>query len=464
MTIMNPKDLVPKNRTEWIEIANMAIRDFYFCGLGALLFLGVFASFTYSPYIAFQLFPRLWAFSLPAIPFSLIIFSSFGILLFFWKCNRNAVDSMLMLGFTYSSWELLVNNGLLLMPYHLFSGTPITPNPLIYSAWLGIITLTYIRIRNRMTFSLPVVLSIIVFVWFTELPINFLSLSFFDKIVLNVLASEFIWPAQIWFSFSIAKLQPKSIEPASISQEYRERKVCLMIMNPREIPECLNAFRSLNGVSKAWFKGYTELQLVPVIKKFIDETDYDYYIMSSDDLVPTQKALDAVIGNLHPSFCVTGWSCVAPNSDIVNIRLKPDKHLNLMYVVAWTFGKVIPDFMKHRLLNMTKDRVMPNIASKIRNEMPDVFRTYFVGFSFTAMSRELWIKYPFRVYSGAAFWVNKAGSDISLSNRLYNAGVPMYCVKNAEVLHLRSMANFIVGKVTPEVIVQKYDGMKIDAQ
>lgn len=61
-------------------------------------------------------------------------------------------------------------------------------------------------------------------------------------------------------------------------------KSCLMVLNPRDIPECLMSIRAL-PIDKVWFRGYTEAELTEPIRKFIEETatspvEFDGYYVS----------------------------------------------------------------------------------------------------------------------------------------------------------------------------------------
>jgi hypothetical protein len=238
--------------------------------------------------------------------------------------------------------------------------------------------------------------------------------------------------------------------------EAAEVKAALFIMHAREIPECLQAFRALKGVDKVWFRGYTELQLEAPMNAWVSLTDYDYYIMSSDDLIPTQSSLDAILRNLDAGPVVTGWSRMDPNSEKVNVRLKHARLMHYFYLGAHALNKAGPvanDRISKGFLNSLKDFTLSE-AKDITNQ-PDVFPVYFVGFSFTAISRQTWLDYPFQTYRGRAWWVPRAGSDFSLSERLLKGKVPMQAVRDAEVLHLLSRAKFIVGKVEPKVIVER---------
>ena len=228
---------------------------------------------------------------------------------------------------------------------------------------------------------------------------------------------------------------------------------CLMIMNARAIPECISSFKSLKGIDKAWFRGFTELQLENEISKFISLTNYDYYVINSDDTIVTQENISLIKNNANPNCMVSGWVKMSMSSGRASIQLKDTRLRYLMFIVAWTYGKFCPNNIKRLLLNFAKDTTV--IKASDVEKLPDVFRVYFHGMAFGCMSREMWIKYPFRVYHSRLSWVEKSGSDINICERLNRNNIPMYVIKKCYIVHLRSMQSFLVGKVKPSVILEK---------
>ena len=224
----------------------------------------------------------------------------------------------------------------------------------------------------------------------------------------------------------------------------------LLIMNAREIPQCISGFQSLK-IDKAWFRGFTEQQLEAPIAKFVEETDYDNYLLASDDLVPTQPPLDVVRKGLerHPIF--TGYCNISPTIYRGTVRFRPIHGNQAFYVVTHMLRQLYPLTQAMRFNSFAQ---LSAILAK-RGE----FRTYFMGNVYTGMRRDLWLRFPFRVYHPP--W-NKSptygfGSDMELSMRLIKAGIPMMCHSDAFVYHLASGANNIVGKVKPEVIFDPFE-------
>lgn len=210
-------------------------------------------------------------------------------------------------------------------------------------------------------------------------------------------------------------------------------------MNPRNIPQTETAFRALK-IDKAWFRGYTEEQLNVEIPQFIDETDYTHYIMSSDDLVPTQTALDNVLIGMQKYNVFTGWCNITPTIKLANVRLRKPPGQGSFFSLT------------HRV------PILSNITAPLKlrtfpdpKHLPDgFFRVYFAGFSFTSLTRELWKRFPFRA-------LKTGGSDFLLCERLNDNNIPIYCHKNTYCYHLHWKKDFIIGKVKPSVVLEKHE-------
>ena len=212
----------------------------------------------------------------------------------------------------------------------------------------------------------------------------------------------------------------------------------LLIMNPRNIPVTETAFRKLK-IDKAWLRGYTEEQLNSIIPKFINETNYSHYILTSDDLLPTQEALDNVLVGMKKFDVFTGWCNITPTIRLANVRLRKPPGQGSFFSLT------------HRV------PILSNITAPIKlrtfpspKKLPEgFFRVFFAGFSFTSLTRELWQRFPFKA-------LKTGGSDFLLCERLNDNDIPIYCHKNTYCYHLHWTKDFIIGKVDPEVIVETY--------
>lgn len=188
----------------------------------------------------------------------------------------------------------------------------------------------------------------------------------------------------------------------------------LIIMNPRAIPECIDALRNLRGIDKAWCSYYTETDLEHIIPAIIQRTTYDRYTIISDDTTPTQSALDAIL-KLHdrwPNAVTTGWCNLDAVSNKATYNPTPLRG-SAPSPDAYTFTTI------------DKARRMQTPA-----------RTYFHGFVLATMNRELALRYPFQTFNGCA-------SDLHQCYRLQADGVPILTTPDGEVHHVKEVANLL---------------------
>jgi hypothetical protein len=182
-----------------------------------------------------------------------------------------------------------------------------------------------------------------------------------------------------------------------------------MIMNPRRIPESMDALGALN-IDKVWLRNWTEQELVRVIPEVIRDSDHDPIGMISDDCIPTQEALDLVLDAYEPGAVYTGYSNLDDATDVVNLCDAP-------LVIQ---EEATPE-------------CYPMVTRAHVEAQPDaLMRSYFAGFSFTFMSREMWERYPFAAYGHPG-----CQSDYQLCKRLQADGVKIFAVRGAFILHLR---------------------------
>lgn len=180
----------------------------------------------------------------------------------------------------------------------------------------------------------------------------------------------------------------------------------LMVLNPRDIPYCMDALRALD-VPACWVSYVPEVEAARLINEQIRLTDYDRYVVISDDCEPTQEALDLVL-ELHdanPDKCVTGYSNFDKYLPFVNLcwnRLHPPP----------------PHMDSYRFLTrMEVDEIGITTA------------TTFAGLSFTCMSRELWLRFPLHT----TVWGGQM--DYQLSYELQEAKVKILAAYGAFVRH-----------------------------
>ena len=197
----------------------------------------------------------------------------------------------------------------------------------------------------------------------------------------------------------------------------------LMILQARAIPEAIESLNSLE-IEKVWFRGYTEVELETHLNRFIEQTDYDVYWIIADDVVVSEKPLEVLRPLLSESDVVSGYCRLFESTDRVNLSLSPIRagHIKSHAGLGGMFRhyKKMEEMQKtHEFvggfsspyvgISMDDDDVSAwvnlgtfeedmggfmTIQEVERFDKP--FRSYFAGWSFTGMKREVWLNYPFQ--------------------------------------------------------------------
>ena len=183
-------------------------------------------------------------------------------------------------------------------------------------------------------------------------------------------------------------------------------------MHARRIPECVASIEALDS-DVAWMAGYTDAELGPVHQELVESTDYDAYLVVSDDCVVTQEAVDAVVALLaagHPA--ATGWCKLDQHSPLANL----------------SYARLVGD-------TPSLDAYRFYRAADVRRYKSEIVPTHFMGFSLTGMPRELWQRFPYRAFTAG----RRAGysSDFNLCVRLRDAGIPMVAAREGYVDHVK---------------------------
>lgn len=185
----------------------------------------------------------------------------------------------------------------------------------------------------------------------------------------------------------------------------------LMVLNPREIPECILGIQSLD-VPKCWVSYMPEKWAARAISEAIEATDFDRYVVLSDDTVPTQRALDLVLAGMdagHP--VVTGYCNLDSELPFVNLcwnRLKPPP----------------PSVDSYKMMTRREVQVAEGYVL-----------TTFAGLALTCMTRESWLRFPLHPTSLGA------QMDYQLSWELQEAGLPIVTPPGAFVRHVKERWN-----------------------
>lgn len=220
-------------------------------------------------------------------------------------------------------------------------------------------------------------------------------------------------------------------------------KTLLLVMNPRRIPAAIAAIDALS-IDKVWLRCFWEKELETVIAevtKLAKRLEYTHLILLSDDTVPTQEALDAVLECLTAHPVATGYCNLDATLPFVNLTKTPFTRTNESYA---------DDYNWYR-------------REEIEAWPSDLVPTCFGGACLTAMSVEMWERFPFEVLSRPDAAVGYA-SDWKLSVRLQQAAIPIVAPKRAFVRHLKTVwlegpaqekdpdYRLLMGTVTPAII------------
>jgi len=204
---------------------------------------------------------------------------------------------------------------------------------------------------------------------------------------------------------------------------------CLIVLHPREIPECVKSIAYL-PIDKLYMKAFSEPELVEPINDFIKNTNYDNYLILSDDVIVSRKALFLVEQLLENHEAATGYCLMSQDTTYANVTRGPLRQS----VATWP---VLEDYDFYDI-------------EEIRKFQNPEFCSWFGGWCLTGFQRGLWLENPFRVMSATG-----CQSDYATCI-LYNK--PIMCHRDAYVEHLRlhvdgpCKRNWLVGKQKPEMI------------
>ena len=191
---------------------------------------------------------------------------------------------------------------------------------------------------------------------------------------------------------------------------------CLVILHARQIREFEIATAELQ-IPKLWLTGYTERELSDgVFRWALEESDYDNYIVVSDDALVRQHALDGVVTALETGGIevATGYSQRSHTDWMVNVTSGPLKD-SKPSIDAYQF------------------RQFREVVSWPEPLVP----TWFTGMSLTGMSKEMWRRFPFQCYADGVM-DNGYASDFNLSRRLQDERIPVYAVRESFCYHWRA--------------------------
>jgi hypothetical protein len=207
-----------------------------------------------------------------------------------------------------------------------------------------------------------------------------------------------------------------------------------MILQPRYILKCIRSLSELT-IEKRWFVAMNNTLFPQEINKFIASTNFDNYLIISDDGIVTNEALNKVVELLEKVEVATGWCQISKTIPYANLSTKPLTK-------------------KVRCPVTMKNYTCPTVQEVLNG--PEVGITYFAGYCFTGMRRHIWLKHPQHPneYSGSQ-------QDFELSWDLQKSGVTIRYHRDAFINHLRKtgvsdMDKSVIGKVKPYISLAPY--------
>ncbi|MHC4698485.1 MAG: hypothetical protein ACYTFA_17265 [Planctomycetota bacterium] len=210
----------------------------------------------------------------------------------------------------------------------------------------------------------------------------------------------------------------------------------LMVLQPRAIPDAIRSIAAL-PIDKVWFRAYKENALSELIDWFIQHTAYDHYLMIADDVIVHESALTAVTRALVEDGlpAVTGWCRVDAS-------------------VPWANVTKAPLTMKNGRFGEPADYSFYT-CEEVRRFPALYLPTWFTGWALTGFTRDLWLRFPFRVNPATG-----QQSDFEMSWLMQHANIPILCVRDAYMEHLRKTpdalkANWLVDQQEPQMIFEK---------
>lgn len=151
----------------------------------------------------------------------------------------------------------------------------------------------------------------------------------------------------------------------------------LGITHPRRLDFFLNSLSKIDYIDILLAKNMESGKAYSSIKEYFLKNDYDYLILTSDDVEIPYNAPKKIINDIekYGYDIITGWSRCRPNKNDANITLYPIQNIE---------SKLDKTIWYHEY-NFLK---INDIERFIKNN-EKIIPVWFVGFSLTAMSRRV---------------------------------------------------------------------------
>lgn len=197
-----------------------------------------------------------------------------------------------------------------------------------------------------------------------------------------------------------------------------------MIMSVRNIQSITDCYNNLN-CEKIWFKEFTEYELVTHINNFIQNSNFQYYFIVSDDVYIHYDKFEELKLQLKLYPIVSAWTVQRQNSTFTTI-LNPNNFDKLIFnkldahSPTWPGWACMPNFLPFAYKTH-------QIAA-----LPDIIESAFTGWMFTGMHRKIWLEYPYNVFSET-----NANSDLNFSRKiLSDKKYKQRIIKSANAIHI----------------------------
>ena len=209
-----------------------------------------------------------------------------------------------------------------------------------------------------------------------------------------------------------------------------------MQMQPRMMVEPIKSIKQNVNIPRVWFRAFTEPQVCAQMNKFVRNTDYTHYLISSDDLIVYKRAIDNVLMNALNYDVYTGW---------LNMHFDGNTMSSLSNVCYGIFktppshGPEREDYPAWETLNVVLSKTF-------------IRQTSIASFSISCFKKQVLLDYPLQTYS------NTNASDHHISYRIQRgAKYTIWTHRDAFCRHLRQgwrplEHNWLVGNQKPEII------------
>ena len=217
-------------------------------------------------------------------------------------------------------------------------------------------------------------------------------------------------------------------------------KPLLVIFNPRSIPEFYKAIEKINGISKLWIKYFPQDEAYKKAREFFLQSDYTHFMILPDDLIMTQKDVDAIINYEESYDSISGW-CNNNGRDDTNIDtnisafLPPDPPRTATY----------EGYRWYKIAQIESE----SLLSKVENS-DGIIPVLHQGFALSRLSRRLIEQVPFRTDAGCC-----VDSCLSLDLMKFRVKFTQYVDIHIRMKHLKiPRSELLVGKQKAEMLLE----------